>query len=237
MAKRNRTSIACARCKSAKSKCSDYRPCKQCKTLKLNCDKFVGIADINAAASLDVKHETRSIQGFDKTNSSADETWKVKDDVTQIQQIKNVGGLSLDAPRTLPVAIPSMQFGQSLTHQTLVNLHTVQAPMQSSFQPSFIPQAPHPAMGYVNFFQPNVSGPSLTAGFPSPHSLAPWPTFALPPLYSRALPASPAHLPPAVASLLSGYPPVAPAGQLEALRFLLSLPSSPQHATATFQRM
>ena len=30
MAKRSRTAVACVRCKAAKSKCSDYRPCKQC---------------------------------------------------------------------------------------------------------------------------------------------------------------------------------------------------------------
>jgi hypothetical protein len=30
-AKRTRTSVACARCKNAKIKCSEYRPCKQCK--------------------------------------------------------------------------------------------------------------------------------------------------------------------------------------------------------------
>lgn len=30
MAKRNRTLIACAKCKAAKSKCSDSRPCKNC---------------------------------------------------------------------------------------------------------------------------------------------------------------------------------------------------------------
>jgi hypothetical protein len=30
-AKRKRVSVACTRCKSAKTKCSDYRPCSQCK--------------------------------------------------------------------------------------------------------------------------------------------------------------------------------------------------------------
>jgi hypothetical protein len=30
IAKRNRTSVACHRCKAGKTKCSDYRPCKQC---------------------------------------------------------------------------------------------------------------------------------------------------------------------------------------------------------------
>ena len=37
MAKRNRTSVACGRCKSAKTKCSDYRPCKQCVESKSCC--------------------------------------------------------------------------------------------------------------------------------------------------------------------------------------------------------
>ena len=30
IAKRNRTSVACNRCKAAKTKCSEYRPCKKC---------------------------------------------------------------------------------------------------------------------------------------------------------------------------------------------------------------
>ncbi len=30
IAKRNRASVACSRCKAAKIRCSDYRPCKQC---------------------------------------------------------------------------------------------------------------------------------------------------------------------------------------------------------------
>ena len=39
MAKRNRSAVACARCKIAKSKCSDSRPCKHCVTLKVSCDE------------------------------------------------------------------------------------------------------------------------------------------------------------------------------------------------------
>ena len=38
-AKRNRTSIACLRCKAAKMKCSDYRPCKQCTNVKISCEE------------------------------------------------------------------------------------------------------------------------------------------------------------------------------------------------------
>jgi hypothetical protein len=39
MAKRNRTSVACTRCKKAKSKCTDYRPCKKCVESRLECDE------------------------------------------------------------------------------------------------------------------------------------------------------------------------------------------------------
>ena len=39
MAKRNRSAVACARCKIAKSKCSDSRPCKHCVNLKVSCDE------------------------------------------------------------------------------------------------------------------------------------------------------------------------------------------------------
>jgi hypothetical protein len=34
-AERKRTSVACARCKAGKTKCSDYRPCKKCKFLNM----------------------------------------------------------------------------------------------------------------------------------------------------------------------------------------------------------
>ena len=37
MAKRCRTAVACVRCKTAKSKCSDYRPCKQCVNSNSRC--------------------------------------------------------------------------------------------------------------------------------------------------------------------------------------------------------
>ena len=37
MAKRTRAAVACARCKSAKLRCSDFRPCKQCSKLRMDC--------------------------------------------------------------------------------------------------------------------------------------------------------------------------------------------------------
>ena len=37
LAKRTRTAVACPRCKSAKQKCSDDRPCKQCTFSKSDC--------------------------------------------------------------------------------------------------------------------------------------------------------------------------------------------------------
>jgi hypothetical protein len=41
MAKRNRTSVACARCKMAKSKCAEYRPCKRCVRSREECKPAV----------------------------------------------------------------------------------------------------------------------------------------------------------------------------------------------------
>ena len=38
LAKRVRAALACARCKSFKVKCSDYRPCKQCNDTSSRCD-------------------------------------------------------------------------------------------------------------------------------------------------------------------------------------------------------
>jgi hypothetical protein len=37
MAKRNRTSVACAPCKIGKSKCNEYRPCKKCVKSRVAC--------------------------------------------------------------------------------------------------------------------------------------------------------------------------------------------------------
>ena len=37
MAKRSRAAVACPRCKSTKQRCSDYRPCKQCASVKADC--------------------------------------------------------------------------------------------------------------------------------------------------------------------------------------------------------
>ena len=44
MAKRIRASVACARCKAAKSKCSDFRPCKHCLNFGAVCE------EVNTAA-------------------------------------------------------------------------------------------------------------------------------------------------------------------------------------------
>ena len=49
-AKRNRTAVACARCKSGKSKCSDYRPCKRCTKSKNSC-RELSLDSVLAAAS------------------------------------------------------------------------------------------------------------------------------------------------------------------------------------------
>lgn len=46
MAKRNRSAVACVRCKAAKSKCSDFRPCKSCVAAKHVCD--TGATSANA---------------------------------------------------------------------------------------------------------------------------------------------------------------------------------------------
>ena len=41
MARRNRSAVACARCKATKSKCSDYRPCKHCASVKVSCEELL----------------------------------------------------------------------------------------------------------------------------------------------------------------------------------------------------
>lgn len=47
MAKRTRSAVACVRCKAAKSKCSDYRPCKHCVSIKASCTDAVGMDEAN----------------------------------------------------------------------------------------------------------------------------------------------------------------------------------------------
>ena len=62
MAKRNRTSVACARCKSAKIKCSIYRPCKQCVDANSCCTEANKVKSFpqNTAFSLDGSSEHRN---------------------------------------------------------------------------------------------------------------------------------------------------------------------------------
>ena len=40
IAKRTRAAVACARCKSAKSKCNDFRPCKPCADAFVSCENI-----------------------------------------------------------------------------------------------------------------------------------------------------------------------------------------------------
>ena len=53
MAKRNRSAVACARCKASKSKCSDYRPCKHCVSVKASCKD---------ASDMEVVHQDKSFK-------------------------------------------------------------------------------------------------------------------------------------------------------------------------------
>ena len=46
MAKRNRSAVACARCKASKYKCSDYRPCKHCVSVKASCKDASDIDEV-----------------------------------------------------------------------------------------------------------------------------------------------------------------------------------------------
>jgi hypothetical protein len=71
MAKRNRTSVACARCKLAKSRCTEYRPCKRCVNSSVECAQpalymsstNVGTM-IQAADIINDSHSTPSITTF-----------------------------------------------------------------------------------------------------------------------------------------------------------------------------
>ncbi len=65
MAKRKRTSVACSRCKMAKSKCTEYRPCKRCVDSRVECEKaqpavYVSSANVSIYASSDSNHGTMS---------------------------------------------------------------------------------------------------------------------------------------------------------------------------------
>ena len=64
-AKRNRTSIACVRCKLAKIKCSDYRPCKQCTDSKSVCEQPALIS-----THLNSEDYQKMFQNNDKTRRS-----------------------------------------------------------------------------------------------------------------------------------------------------------------------
>ena len=51
MARRRRAAVACTRCKSAKIRCSDFRPCKQCSMLKSPCLVASSVTPLNTTMS------------------------------------------------------------------------------------------------------------------------------------------------------------------------------------------
>ena len=57
-AKRNRAATACARCKSAKVKCSDYRPCKNCAETEYSDFCLAGTSQSSAKRARTANHES-----------------------------------------------------------------------------------------------------------------------------------------------------------------------------------
>ena len=80
MAQRTRSSIACARCKSTKTKCSDYRPCKHCSYLRIACQEVHKAEQHRSVHMQPIKNEplldcapstTRHVPFFDRKSSSS----------------------------------------------------------------------------------------------------------------------------------------------------------------------
>ena len=63
MAKRSRTAVACARCKAAKIKCSDYRPCKQCVNFNSPCTE---VNDPKPASNTSILPQSREQDKIEK---------------------------------------------------------------------------------------------------------------------------------------------------------------------------
>jgi hypothetical protein len=61
-AERKRTSVACARCKVGKTKCSDYRPCKKCKQIN------AGGACVNEEFSVSIPNSSEIFSNLASTD-------------------------------------------------------------------------------------------------------------------------------------------------------------------------
>ena len=66
MAKRSRTAVACVRCKAAKSKCSDFRPCKQC--LNSN-SRFTEVSESKSVSNTSILPQSEKPDKMEKAPS------------------------------------------------------------------------------------------------------------------------------------------------------------------------
>ena len=60
MAKRTRAAVACARCKSGKLRCSDFRPCKQCTKVRSSCSTITQAQSAGSETMISARQITQS---------------------------------------------------------------------------------------------------------------------------------------------------------------------------------
>ena len=243
MAKRNRTSIACTRCKMAKSKCSDYRPCKQCTTSKSVCMKSGGpvVPDYHSgmqggkeAQSSEIEVTSKSLAERKSATAEESDNNRIRVGENEVQaDRRSVPGhviRGLNTPQTSAAEGGIIASGPSLIDRETSYLHqdfqyTHLHPRQNSFlhYGDVLPSNATPLavpLAFDHFdlrtHQPNLRFIQQPSPFTSP-------AFALSTTLPFTQPELPPTLPSAVESLLSGTGSFRPIPLASQLQLLLSL--------------
>jgi hypothetical protein len=237
IAKRRRASVACNRCKAAKTKCSDYRPCKQCSMSKAaqSCVQRSPIQSNSPSemppvfrdSEFDASRATRSVQQLNIGNivnqpsRNFTSTYSSEETLSTIPQALRTTQLSTPGSFISIDFLPPTPFHQAFSASTNSHLHhPIPAPPSKTATSSWIQYAPllHP-VDIHHLLAAQAQLLSSRIGLPPLRpTLPPLP----PPPMSPPLPLS-AGLLPAIAALLGhGDAPGSPAAlPPDALRCLL----------------
>jgi hypothetical protein len=147
-AKRNRTSVACKRCKKAKIKCSDYRPCRQCTNTEYASGCEIGIrrtekpilfpADANRSALCSNNEQSM----FPRSQGSPLKVANVLHRPNFHSEVPSATP-PLRTPWSPVSASPSMQCSTMITATTPSIQHPSSFATCDAYKPTLPPLAPH----------------------------------------------------------------------------------------------
>lgn len=214
LARRSRSAVACARCKTAKRKCSDFRPCKHCFSLKASCiDPAIEERVSSAKKNIqDIKtvYPTRSLGSTDSNDLKDCNKNFIADRANVMQHVQTLpstesGFISLLACDPYPSPFNLLNLQRSPPDFTLspfsgsTALHSTPQRLPPLFQSMTIRSAYNPV--------------NLPAGFPRGFDQLPWANFgasrSVSTLAPLRFPTAPPEPPPALqlASLMGTEAP------------------------------